>query len=937
MKSRGVIFLGGALMAGVLLGTSAPPSRALPVCSEMPAAQRESERIAGRCQGQAPIVNLSQGNEARTPRAPVPDLRGQVFDQQDERLARFFVAVDYRPSAQQRDVVLDQTPRPPATLRPGGDLRVVLSDGALVSVPDVRGGFARALMLLHRAGLAWSAGESSADRVIGQSPAPGTVVRQGTEIVLRMAAVATSANPTRATNSGPPATPRAGAAIAATRAAAAPTASTAAIASAVSVASTASTSPGASLRATGPLALAPESTRPVITPAPAPSAAPSPAPATPPASGPPPSGGPTPAPSSPPASTPAPSGATSQPPAATSPAPRTAATMPDVEGMAFDAARDRLAGLNVQRTHRAGTEPGGTVIGQTPAAGAALAPGTTVRIIVSDGSLVRVPRVMSFTINEARQRLINGELRAVVTTVASDAPAGTVVSQSPGEGDIARRGGTVRVGVSAGPATPPTVAMPNLVGTPLDRARPQLGRFKVERTERGSREPAGVILEQSPAPGESVQAGGTVSITVSSGGPPEAIDLQDVVGQDVDGATAALSEFRLEREAVPSIEPAGRVLAQDPAPGAGVAPGSTVRLRVSDGTLVRAPSLTNTRLDEARQDAAAKDLRITIAGGPDDADAVVVRQQPAAGSEVARGTVIQLVVEDRSPLAAMQSGARDAWQRGTAAFGQVPNQLLAVALGLLLLLIALVVLARGRRRTVKKPWYEVAPGPAAGPAAGPAPGPSPVPARAQGAAQQRASSVSTPVLVATKAGAMKDAATRDAPTKAASTTAAAAPTTPVPTTAAQKTAAPTKAVLTSGPPTKAVPTGAPTDAAPTGAAPTNAAPAGAALTDAAPTMAAPTKAAPTKAAPTKAASVERAAAWRGRPAQPAVAAPVPAPEPVVFGASVRVEADGESPSAPAAAPRGPEIRISARLEPGANSVRERADEATSDELTEETK
>jgi beta-lactam-binding protein with PASTA domain len=642
--------------------------------------------------------------------------------------------------------------------------------------------------------------------------------------------------------------------------------------------------------------------------------------------------------------------------------------MPDVQGMLFDAARERLAGINVQRTQRAGTEPGGTIIGQTPAPGAALAPGTTVRIVVSDGSLVRVPRVMSFTINEARQRLINGELRAVVTSVASDAPAGTVVSQSPGQGDITRRGSTVRLGVSAGPATPPTVAMPNLVGVPFERARSQLGRFKVERTERGSREPAGVILEQSPAPGENVEAGGTVSITVSSGGPPEAIDLQDVVGQGVDDATAALSEFRLEREAVPSIEPAGRVLAQDPAPGAGVAPGSTVRLRVSDGTLVRAPSLTNTRLDEARQDAAAKDLRIAIASGPDEADAVVVRQQPAAGSEVARGAVIQVVVEDRSPLAAMQSGARDAWQRGTAAVGQVPNQLLAVALGVLLLLLALALLVRQRTRRVKKPWYELPEAPASAPAPAPAPARVRTPAPVQGAAQQRAPSASTPVLVAGSSAAMRDAPIRDAsatgaPTRDASTRGAPTRTEPTKadatktdatktdatkagatkageTTAEATKAGETKAGETTAEATKAALAGA----AATADAPTRDSSTKAALTrtesaKAGPTKAVPMKPGPMKPGPTKPALAERAAAWRARPAQPVVAAPAPAPapEPVEFAASVRIEKDDESTVAPAAAPRGPEIRISARLVPGASSVRENAGQAAPNELTEETK
>lgn len=780
MAQRAVLW-SGVLISGVLLGASAPWSQGLPPCKDVPAAQRERARLAGRCEGQAPIVSVPpNARGARAPaRRPVPDLRGRPFNQLDERLARYIVAIDYRESAQRRDWVIDQVPRPPALLPDGGNLRVVLSDGALVRVPDVRGNFARALTRLHRAGLSWSAGNGPAGPVLGQVPAAGAAVKPGTEVVLRLAP--------------------------------------------------------------GPVALAPESTRPEVAPSPPRTAPPAPtAPAAPPA------------------------GSTSQPasrpPAAAAPLPQTtpaATVMPDLQGMLFDAARERMAGFNVQRIHRAGTEAGGTVIGQSPAAGTALTPGASVRLVLSDGSLVRVPRVQSFTLSEARQRLAAGELRPVIANVASDAPAGTVVGQQPGEGQFATRGSTIRLSVSAGPAAKPNtpaaaapIEVPNVVGAPYERAQPRLDRFKIERSERAAREPAGTILEQTPAPGTKAEPGSTVAIIVSSGGRPETIEVANVVGQHTDAATAALSEFRLERDAVPSIEPAGRVLGQDPPPGAAVAPGGTVRLRVSDGTLVRTPSFAHMTLAQARDTARAAGLSVALAEGSDDGAALVRRQEPAPGVEVARGSALRVVVDERALPFNVPPAMRDTWTRASAVIARQSPRDVAIAVVVLLALLALLLVARRRPARWARPMEPVF-GPTRAPATAP-------PERATAPRV-------TPV--------------HDVPIPAAPPPAASRPVAPRP--IAPRRVGPRLGELRAK-------------------------------------VAAPVEATPSKVA-------------------------APAPEPVVFSARARLDADPAATVAPTATPRGPEIRIAARLEPGDGFVRELPAEnapdetGRGDEMSEETR
>jgi beta-lactam-binding protein with PASTA domain len=792
--ARRAVLWSSVLLAGVLLAASAPWSRVLPSCSDVPAAERERARLAGRCEGSAPIVNVSPNarRAATAPRRPVPDLRGRPFDQRDERLARYIVAIDYRESAQRRDWVIDQVPRPPATLPDGGNLRVVLSDGALVRVPDVRGAFARALVTLHRAGLGWSAGEGPTGRVVGQAPAPGAAVKPGTQVLLRLAAP-------------------------------------------------------------GPLAFAPESTRPDVAPATAPPAPPSStAPAAPPGTTAPPATRP------PPAASPA-----SRPSPPSTPA---ATAMPDVQGLIFDAARERLAGFPVQRVHRAGTEPGGTVIGQSPPAGTPVAPGTSVRLVLSDGTLVRVPRVMSFTLSEARQRLVAGELRPIITSVASDAPAGTVVSQQPAEGQIAQRGTSIRLNVSTGPATtatPPaaaSVAVPNLVGSTYDRVRPQLDRFKVERSERAAREPVGTILEQAPAAGTKVEPGSTVSLIVSSGGRPETIEVANVVGQDAAAATGALSEFRLERATVPSTEPAGRVLGQDPPPGAGAAPGSTVRLRVSDGSRVSAPSFAQMTLAQARDAARAAGLSLALSEGRDEPDARVRQQDPAPGAVVDRGSTLRVAVENPMFPFSVPPAARDAWDRASAFVLARPSRDLAIAVVALFALLALLLLVRRRPRAryvTTEPVF----------------GPTRMPAVEESVRQPAARRVFAPAPEVSRP-------------VASGAVASAEPPPPVDGTVSSRTA-------------EEVP--------------------------------------PRVARPARPPVNRKADTLATRRAKLATAIPSAEAEPVAFGAVARLEADPAETLAPTAAPRGPEIRISARLEPGDAFVHELPAETAPDELTEESK
>ncbi|MGH6610412.1 MAG: PASTA domain-containing protein, partial [Burkholderiaceae bacterium] len=68
----------------------------------------------------------------------------------------------------------------------------------------------------------------------------------------------------------------------------------------------------------------------------------------------------------------------------------------------------------------------------------------------------------------------------------------------------------------------------------------------------------------------------------------EKLELPNVIGRSYADAANVLTEFKVERVEVASADPTGEVLAQDPAPGSSLPPGSLIALRVSDGSLTSA-------------------------------------------------------------------------------------------------------------------------------------------------------------------------------------------------------------------------------------------------------------------------------------------------------------------------------------------------------------
>lgn len=70
----------------------------------------------------------------------------------------------------------------------------------------------------------------------------------------------------------------------------------------------------------------------------------------------------------------------------------------------------------------------------------------------------------------------------------------------------------------------------------------------------------------------------------------EMLEVPNMIGRSYADAANVLTRFQVERVEVESAAPTGEVLAQDPAAGNSLPPGSPIALRVSDGSLANAPA-----------------------------------------------------------------------------------------------------------------------------------------------------------------------------------------------------------------------------------------------------------------------------------------------------------------------------------------------------------
>jgi beta-lactam-binding protein with PASTA domain len=219
-------------------------------------------------------------------------------------------------------------------------------------------------------------------------------------------------------------------------------------------------------------------------------------------------------------------------------APGRETTVPDLTGMTPTLARlaiiaRRLVPGSIDSADAPGVRAG-RVVGQRPAAGTVVPPGTRVQLTLARrtpapapqpqppapdpppapvSNLVAVPDLAGRTVSEARRatgaaRLLLGD----VDSVATSGVAGTVVRQRPAAGELVDPGTFVSITVVQS-----LVTVPRLAGRTPSEARGALIRAGLRAGSLREREAAGpvTVLQQSVPAGSRVAPGTTVDLVIS--------------------------------------------------------------------------------------------------------------------------------------------------------------------------------------------------------------------------------------------------------------------------------------------------------------------------------------------------------------------------------------------------------------------------------------
>ena len=218
--------------------------------------------------------------------------------------------------------------------------------------------------------------------------------------------------------------------------------------------------------------------------------------------------------------------------------------VPAVVGLQEEEARARLeeAGLDAEVERRESSEPEGEVIDQDPEAGAQVAEGQAVRLVVSSGEEetetetetetvvetetveeepqpTEMPDVVGADFREAARTILDAGLLPTSYPVESSEPQGSVLAQNPDPGTELPEGSIVRMNVSLGPGGRAEGEIPDLTGPEAEEAlrRCHDAGFTCRIVERAApdEESEGEIIDQNPAAG--VRAASLSQITLFLG------------------------------------------------------------------------------------------------------------------------------------------------------------------------------------------------------------------------------------------------------------------------------------------------------------------------------------------------------------------------------------------------------------------------------------
>ena len=311
-------------------------------------------------------------------------------------------------------------------------------------------------------------------------------------------------------------------------------------------------------------------------------------------------------------------------------------------------ARARLTstGLNVEsREVRTESSRPNVVFEQAPTAGLLVARGSAVVVSIALPPVVTVPDVRGRQRGEAVGQLGAARLKSDVADDPAAALApGLVSGQAPAPGSQVDAGTIVRLQVAVG------VVVPSVIGISANDAQSRIAsaglRGNVTEVRTGDAS-AGTVFQQMPVADERVARGSVVELSLARAPLVSVPDLTQHTRAEAESLTQAVQlTIAFDEDAASTMAP-DRVSRQDPAAGASVEPGATVRAALATGVLV--PAVVTLPITSARARLKSAGLLIDESGEVIDgvAESSVLRQSPESNARVALGSLVRLVIAVR--------------------------------------------------------------------------------------------------------------------------------------------------------------------------------------------------------------------------------------------------------------------------------------------------
>ena len=265
------------------------------------------------------------------------------------------------------------------------------------------------------------------------------------------------------------------------------------------------------------------------------------------------------------------------------------------------------------------------------------------------GSGVSIPSVAGLSQSQANSMLQPLGLSAdVAATVPSeDIPAGIIISSSPGGGGHIKKGGTVHLTISQGPAQ---IAVPLLVGlSPADANKAiaaaglQIGTTTPAYSETVT---AGAVIDGVPAAGTQVRKNTQIDLLVSQG--PAPAGAQSYIGLSSDQALNELTAAGykvLSKYGYSDTVPAGSVITQSPPANTPLPKGSNITIVISSGSAKAAvPNVLKQSTKTATANLENAGFVVKVKSSGTRKSKVVVAISPKAGTKLKRGGTVTITV-----------------------------------------------------------------------------------------------------------------------------------------------------------------------------------------------------------------------------------------------------------------------------------------------------